>query len=394
MKNRIPMIIALALLALSILNLQLSTCFAQGSLTPPGAPAPTMKSLDQIEPRTPIAANTTPGDASDLFVISQPGSYYLTTNLVGVSGKNGIEITANNVTLDLNGFALQGVSGSVSGIYIPGAQTNITVHNGNLSGWDPGVNSSAASSANMVFERLNVSASTTSFGLDIAGACVVRDCNCQHNGYGIYCQGAAVISGCTADNNSFDGILCTSSSSISGCTANNNTDIGIEEYYGPVSGCNVQNNGTVGIYIISGTVSGCVVENNGSSGIIVFFAAVVTGCYVSGNYDSGIYLTAAGTGSSEVIGNTCNGNNTSGSGSAGGIFIASSNNRVEGNHVAASGNTGIAVASVPSGYINNIITKNSVSGNGANNYSVPAGNDLGPVGTAATATSPWANISH
>jgi hypothetical protein len=25
---------------------------------------------------------------------------------------------------------------------------------------------------------------------------------------------------------------------------------------------------------------------------------------------------------------------------------------------------------------------------------VPAGNDLGPVGVAATATSPWANISH
>jgi hypothetical protein len=41
---------------------------AQGSLTPPpGAPAPTMKTLDQIEARTPIS--------SAPFTISAPGSY-------------------------------------------------------------------------------------------------------------------------------------------------------------------------------------------------------------------------------------------------------------------------------------------------------------------------------
>jgi hypothetical protein len=116
-----------------------TAAWAQGSLTPPGAPAPTMKTADQIyaklEPRIPVGANTTPGDANDLFIISQPGSYYLTTNIVGVSGKNGIEISANDVSLDLNGFALQGAGTGNVGVYIYYAQTNVVIRNGTISGW-------------------------------------------------------------------------------------------------------------------------------------------------------------------------------------------------------------------------------------------------------------------
>src|ERR1700733_5595894 len=94
--------IVLALLALSILNLQLSNCFAQGSLTPPGAPAPTMLTLSQVEPRTPIS--TAP------YFITLPGSYYLTTNLMISSGNNAIVIETNNVTIDLNGFTIFGTA--------------------------------------------------------------------------------------------------------------------------------------------------------------------------------------------------------------------------------------------------------------------------------------------
>lgn len=53
----------------------------QGSLTPPGAPAPTMRTLDQVEPRTPISALP--------YVISKSGSYYVT-------GANGIHVDAHN----------------------------------------------------------------------------------------------------------------------------------------------------------------------------------------------------------------------------------------------------------------------------------------------------------
>jgi parallel beta-helix repeat protein len=137
-----------------------------------------------------------------------------------------------------------------------------------------------------------------------------------------------------------------------------------------VSGCTADQNG-YGIYIRSGTVSGCSANTNNYGGI-----------YVAG--DGGV-----------VIGNTCIGNVHPPFLDGVGIYINGNNTRVEDNHVTASGGAGIQVES---GYTNNIIIKNSVSVNGANNYVLPGAQIVGPIITNTvsgiiTNSNPWANFS-
>jgi hypothetical protein len=122
------------LLAAVLLSLP-AIALAQGALTPPasafanGAPAPTMHTLDQLEPRTPI-----PG-GSAAFAISVSGSYYLTGNLTVTTG-DAITISADNVTLDLNGFTISSTAYpfSGSGIELTDNRHHVLIRNGHISG--------------------------------------------------------------------------------------------------------------------------------------------------------------------------------------------------------------------------------------------------------------------
>jgi hypothetical protein len=129
-----PVSTAVLICALHFIGTQDS--FAQGSLTPPGAPGPTMKTLQQVEPRVDVATLDNTGDTNSAYVISQPGSYYLSGNLTIPSGKNGIHILATNVTLDLRGFALIGNNNTQTAIVASG---NNVIRNGQLLLWETGV---------------------------------------------------------------------------------------------------------------------------------------------------------------------------------------------------------------------------------------------------------------
>ncbi len=133
--------LAISLIAISCA----STLFGQGSLTPPGAPAPTMKTLDQVEARIPLVS-ASPGVSVGLtgtITISQSGSYYLTQNWTvspftiphgggTTSAGNGITINADGVTVDLNGFTISSTEPTAAGTGIEVDGSSVSIFNGHI----------------------------------------------------------------------------------------------------------------------------------------------------------------------------------------------------------------------------------------------------------------------
>ncbi len=372
---------------LAVLNHPFTTGYAQGSLTPPGPPAPSMKSLDQIEPRTIVNAANTPGDAGDVFIIRQPGSYYLTTNLIASGNQNGITIKTNNVTLDLNGFTVQSLSTNIniSGIYLPpGNVANLTVRNGTIVSWGgngtgdgSGVFAPSDVSQNLVFEHLNISG--CGYGIQLSGPGVVRDCNvvgCIKNGISLNYEvpdqviQKSIVSGCMANDNGWNGIYAT----------------------GIISGCTANDNGVDGIEGDKATISGCTTSYNTGNGLRIFNRCSVSACVSDDNVSAGILVEED---SNQITGNQCSGNDAIDTAIAG-IDVEGANNRIEDNHVTQSAGSGIYVNGDSVNGVFNLIIKNSVSGNGTNDYSIHGTQIVGPVITATgtiTSTSPWANFA-
>lgn len=327
-------------LGLGLLALTLSfRTLAQGPLTPPGAPAPTMKTLDQIEPRTPIASLP--------YTISNSGSYYLTSILTGQAGTNGITIVANDVTLDLHGFALVGVTGSLSGILVSGARTNVAVRNGSIRNWgSQGVDGGSVGAGR--FDHLIVS-TNGSTGLESGTACVITECVAYANGgYGFSVGESSVIAHCTASRNRFSG------------------------FYGSWS-----------------RFEGCTATFNQGSGFYVFQYSQIRDCLAIQNEDDGIAL---GQGC-HAVGNSCSLNNSTGNTAYGGIRTFYEDGHIEGNFVHYTAGKGIYVkTNLADPSIGWTVVRNRTQGTTATAYIYPGGNDVGPIGTAAASTSPWANL--
>lgn len=183
-----------------------------GELDPPAGPvAPTMKDLVDVEPRQIIRndfINITP------IVIDSPGSYYLGEDILAIFGQHGIEIAANDVTLDLNGFTIRGNAevGSLDGIHISGDRVNIAIHNGTVRDF---------------------------FGMGINGESEtntrIADVRAFNNGdNGIRVSTNSVVTGCSAWGNGGAGIVTGHNSAISDCNAYQNSEDGFSTGVGSV----------------------------------------------------------------------------------------------------------------------------------------------------------------
>ena len=390
MKLKIQNLGLAILFAGSILNWPYAAARAQGSLTPPGAPGPTMKSLSQIEPRIPISALP--------YSITNPGSYYVTTNLTGTSGFPGISIASDNVTLDLSGFTLQGVPGSTYGIYTITTFHDVVVRNGTLTGWgSSGLDCYAFGyPRNMVFEHL-VTAGNGVCGLKAEADCIIRDCVSFGNTNDGFNNVGGEITHCISRNNGgfgFSGGVIEPGSSCSyhDCTAEYNTGGGFTLMSSEAQDCHSQYNTGPGFVLSASGVRNCNSQNNTNDGVdCLGVADQIRDCRILLNQGYGIFTTNAGY--ARIVGNTVVLN------TYGGIYMNSSGNYVEDNMVQTPPyQTGIQVQIGNFGavYSNNVVVKNLLFGSGVPNGYTDTGHttDFGPVGTAANATNPWANIFH
>jgi hypothetical protein len=343
-----------------ILALAVAPVALAGDLTPPGAPAPTMKTLDQVEPRMPIGPLTTPGDADSVFRINRPGSYYLTGEVFGRAGERGIEIAASDVSIDLMGYTVRGVAGSLEGIRAVIGGANTRVVNGVIRDWD-GLGVDLLNGFNLAVSDLMIEsngAGGVALGQNgIATRCVVRN----NDGDGLTIVFGGVAESVVSEANTGIGIAIGNDGVVRDSRSNGNLSYGYLGVQSVFDACVATANSDDGFLLIQSRMVDCLALGNSGNGVNGGDNAQVLDSVASGNGLNGILVGRHAM----VARNLCERNGSLGVGA--GVAVGGIRTTVEGNS-AISNDIGIDVNST-----NNFIAGNFASGN-AVNYTVVADN--------------------
>jgi hypothetical protein len=247
--------------------------------------------VTSIDQHSALAGGVTPGDSPGFpVVISQPGSYKLTGNLtVPDANTTAIQISADFVTLDLDGFSIIGPITCTGGpVTCPAPGTGIGVQaigndatgprgvrilNGSVHGM--GLVGIQVPDATSVVEK--IIAHNNAGGGIVAGQ--VKDSTANQNGsFGIL---AFTVRDSAASENTEDGIILNSGGGIaSGNVSSVNGGYGISAPYATISGNSVFLNKLFGIaaQCPSNIVGNTVVSSDGSN-----FQTLGTDCVLVNN---------------------------------------------------------------------------------------------------------------
>jgi len=181
----------LALAALAIFSISVYA----GKLEPSKPPGPTMKTLDEVEPRIPV--QSLGGSANAKYMIKQPGSYYLTGDVVVLAtNEHGIAVEANDVTINLEGYSLIGPGpGTSHGVYMDGRRNVEDC-------------TSAGNGSTGIFGA---------YASTLTGNTVY-----ENQGYGVSAGRGCTLTGNTIYNNDDAGILADSRCLVAGNTVSHN----------------------------------------------------------------------------------------------------------------------------------------------------------------------------
>ncbi|MBK7403309.1 MAG: right-handed parallel beta-helix repeat-containing protein [Phycisphaerales bacterium] len=374
-----------------------------GPLDPPSGPVgSTYKTLTEVEPRTALSDQSAPGDADNQFKITKPGSYYLTGNITGVSGKTCIYIASSRVTLDLNGFTLEGVSGAVNGIRV-NTDHGVSIRNGNVYNFRDGIDAQETNGAKLD----NLTSTGNSFtGFKIGLTAIVTDCASVNNPTGFQVFSTSTLTRCTSRGGGSRGFDVGRGCSLTDCNAwgtatgfyvagegmlercssreNINHGFNLQESC-IVSNCEAYNNDRIGFFATARSrLTNCVARLNGWGFSMVEANAIVE-CTSASNLNDGLYMSGNA--------NTVERSTFHENGRHGIYLFDGVGNTIDGNLVTYNADTGLRL-----NHSDNLAVRNRSRGNSVANYSFVANNDYGVIltnpGAGFTSSAAWANFAY
>lgn len=250
------------------------------------APAAAVDGVVEINQTAALAGGITSGDDPGFPVtISRAGSYRLTGNLsTSDKASTAIEITADDVHLDLNGFSI--ACTFATGI-VPAAC---------LMASGPGFGVLATSGSDRTTLR-NGTVRTMGFhGVFLRTQSSVHDVKSIGNGgHGIFVSHRSRLVGCLAEGNGEIGLSVGQLSRVIDSTSTDNGDHGIFTLGGStVSGSIAEGNENDGIFASGAVVVRSQAIDNGAAGISIGSAGVAIGNWAHGNGGPGLQMTNGG----------------------------------------------------------------------------------------------------
>ena len=228
------------------------------------------------------AGGITPGDTPGFPVtISRPGTYRLATNLTVTTAVNGIEVRANEVTIEMGGHTLAGSGVGRNGI--ASFNRSLRVAGGNVRGFtNDGIRSIAQylSVTDMLVTgngRHGIAADSQEGSYDtVAFANITRSKSTANGSTGILCGSYCQIENSMASKNRYYGIFCFNHCRVENRTASGNLN-GILFYQsgGLALGNTATANGQYGIMFSGlGGAGNNTVLDNGSGQIDGFYISM------------------------------------------------------------------------------------------------------------------------